>query len=154
MDKSYSAETVLSQVHEGMTVYDSKTQNIGTVSDIYMGSDYHAELPNDAEIEPQADKSAITDGIMAAGNGLPIMPVPMGFGNVALGGVAGILPVFAFEDEIPVQIRSHLLEQGFIQIRGNGILGAARYVTADQVATVRDDAVYLNVSREQLAKHL
>ena len=37
MEKSYSAETVLSQVHEGMTVNDSNTQNIGTVSDIYMG---------------------------------------------------------------------------------------------------------------------
>ena len=154
MDKSYSAETVLSQVHEDMTVYDSKTQNIGTVFDIYMGSDYHAELPNATEIAPQADKGAITDGIMAAGHGLPIMPVPMGFGNGALGGMAGILPVFAFEDEIPAPIRSHLLEQGFIKIRGNGILGAARYVTADQIAVVRDDAVDLNVSREQLAERL
>ena len=150
MDKSYSAETVLSQIHEGMTVYDTESKSIGVVSDIYLGSDYHELYQNDSDSPPQADNGAMTDGVMAADNGLPIIPVPLSFGNMGMGGTGGILPVFAFEDGIPAELRSHLMAQGFVQIRGNGILGASRYVTTDQIAAVHDENVYLNVSLEQL----
>ena len=150
MDKSYSAETVLSQVHEGMTVYDIETRNIGVISDIYLGSAYPEQSQNDSDTRPQPDRDDIPDGVMAAGNGLPIVPVPLSLGNLGMGVTAGILPVFAFEDVIPAELRSRLMTQGFIQIRGNGILGASRYVTTDQITSVHDEAVYLNVSRGQL----
>jgi hypothetical protein len=150
MNESYSAESILSQIHEGMTVYDAETRNIGTVSDIYLGSDYPELAKHDSDSPSPEDNGATTDSVMAAGYGFPVVPVPLNLGATGIGSMGGVLPAFAFEDAVPPELRSHLMEKGFIQIRGNGILGASRYVTADQIAAVQDEAVYLSVSREQL----
>lgn len=151
---SYSEESILARIHEGMAVIDSTSENIGTVSDLYFGSAYSGDPHNDASDGEPQEPDSITDGVLATGNGLPVMPIPMGFGNVTMGATGAILPLFAFEDGVPAPRRADLLEQGLVQIRGNGLLGVARYVTAQQIASVHDNTVYLSVSRQQLVENV
>jgi hypothetical protein len=69
------------------------------------------------------------------------------------GGVGGALPLFAFEDVVPEGVRSRLLEQGFIQVKGGGLLGSARYITPNQISFVQLEEAHLNVMRDGLIKN-
>ena len=84
---------------------------------------------------------------------LPVVPLATGFTGSGTGvGVVGALPAFAFEDAIPQTLRARLMEQGFVQVKGAGLVGSARYVTPHQIASVQKEEVHLNVTHDRLVR--
>ncbi|MHB8627949.1 MAG: hypothetical protein ACYDBJ_16945 [Aggregatilineales bacterium] len=154
MNKQHNAENVLSQIHEGMAVYDAENHKIGTVSDMYFGAavdeqqDYGSGPATAPERGASADEAGRTVGVP-----LPTIPLATGLTGSGTGtGMVGVLPVFAFEDDVPQGLRSRLLEQGFVQVKGAGILSSARYIMPGQIASVQNEEVHLNIRRDRLIK--
>lgn len=54
-------------------------------------------------------------------------------------------------DNVPVDMRTRLLREGFIQVEG-GLFAADRYVTPDQIYKVTNDHIKLRVIREAVLK--
>lgn len=117
----------LAQVHEGMKVYDRLNNEIGKVDRVQISDDN----PATEEVE------AATPGTLHERD---------------RGLIDNIAAVFS-PDELPEEIRERLLQQGFVRIDSAGLFAADRYVLPDQILSVTDDAVTLNVSREELLKH-
>ena len=152
MNATRKGQSLLAQVHEGMAVYDSTDQKIGTVADMYMGPSLDNQ--GNAAVEdtaPSSDNSANSENPIAAGAGLSIIPVPIGLGSSGTM-VGAVLPGYAFEGELPAPIRSQLMASGFIRLHWAKVLGAVRYVMADQIETIQDDTVHLNTAQDQLIK--
>ena len=119
----------LLQVREGMTVYDRAEQRVGTVKEVYLGDG--SEQARDAGMAPataghKPDRTAsILEGLSEALNQ---------------------------RDNLPDTARDHLLGVGYITIDAVGIFTGTRYATAEQVATVADDRVMLNIGDNELIR--
>jgi len=157
LNKSQGKDTaLLNQIHEGMSVFDADNKNIGTVSDMYFGAvadeqqDYGSgpATASDQGDAGNGEESRIegTAGLAAA---IPIMP---GLNNSIGGNIGGVIPAFTFQDSIPEGMRSRLMEEGFVQVKGAGLLGTASYITPSQIASIntQDDSLHLTVTRDQL----
>jgi hypothetical protein len=127
--KDLDPQGPLVQVREGMAVYDSADKKVGTVKAVHMG-----------------DGNTVTEGIGTA-------PATAGeltnrddtlVGNLgrAIGG----------GNELPEGARDRLLRVGYIAINAAGIFTGDRYATTEQVATVADDRVILNVPNDELIR--
>lgn len=116
---------VLAQIQDGMTVYDFDGESIGTVNYVQMSD----ELPDKPGPE--------TEGTTAA--------EPYRQRNL----LDDIAEVFVDDDGLPVEVKQRLLHEGFIRI-DVGILNADRYATPDQIASVSDEDVHLNVNTDEL----
>jgi hypothetical protein len=114
----------LTYVKEGMDVYDLNNEKVGTVRIVQIGD----ENPN----------SPVTETVTGA---TPRMRDDSLIEEVAES-------IFA-TDDFPQQIRNHMRRYGYIRIDA-GILRADMYASGDQVASVGDGRVELNVSAEDL----
>jgi hypothetical protein len=120
---------LLTQIYEGMTVYDRTGDKIGTVEHVYLGA-----------VSEEADKS---------GGGPETASSPGRSESSLIGDFAkAIFPT----DQVPELLRQRLLRHGFIRIDSTGLFAADRYVMPDQIADVSEDRVTLRVTRDELIK--
>jgi hypothetical protein len=123
------ANRLLTQIYEGMTVYDRAGEKIGTVEHVYLGEgsnevDQHGEGPATAPSPGRGESSLLED----------------------------IATTIFPSDHVPESLRQRLLRQGFLRIDSTGLLAADRYVMPDQIADVSKDRVTLRVTRDELIK--
>lgn len=113
---------LLSQVCEGMEVFDGSGERIGKVTFIKMG-----------------DSTAVT----TQGNettGLGGLAAPASAGAVAVGGLWGATST---EPDVPEPRRSHLLRVGYMKVDRSGFMAGDSYVAADEIVSVQDERVCL-----------
>jgi uncharacterized protein (TIGR02271 family) len=103
----------IERVREGLPVVDSSGEKVGTVARVKLG-------------DPQA--------VTAQGN------------EPDESGVLGIIPIGVGrqpEPDVPEPLRSQLLRVGFVKVDGRGLSDAERYVPADRILEVTEEAVRL-----------
>jgi hypothetical protein len=120
---------ILTQVYEGMDVYDRTGDKIGTVEYIYLGA-----------VSEEADRYGA--GPATASEGGPR--------ESSL--IEDFAKVFRAEDRVPEPIRERLRRHGFMRIDSAGLFAADRYVMPEQIAGVSGDRVTLRVTRDELIK--
>jgi hypothetical protein len=118
--------STLKFVEEGMKVFDRERHEIGKVEYVQFGDDD----PETVEVEAAApntldrpDRTLVYD-----------------------------LALAFTDDDLPEELRQKLLEQGFIRIDANGLFAADRYVTPEQIDSVSDEGLMLNVTKDELLK--
>jgi hypothetical protein len=123
--------SILSQVREGMGIYDVRDNHIGNVDFVHFGaaSETQQELgtgPSTATVadSPQMREDSIIDNIAEAFS----------------------------PDEVPQQLSEKLLLSGYVRMDTAGLFASDRFITPDQIVRVEDDRVYLSVNRDQLVK--
>jgi hypothetical protein len=131
-DPRFEAEKVnpiLTQVYEGMRVYDRLGDKIGTIEYVYLG-----ELAEpDEEYERGPDAASAFDGSE---------------GSL----IEDFARAIALTQQVSDTWRERLLCYGFIRINSTGLFAADRYATPEQIAHVADDRVLLCVNRNELLK--
>jgi hypothetical protein len=126
MDQQQAGEPELSlpgRINEGMTVYDSADQPIGTVQLVYYGG-----------ASPEAVERALK---------------PREGGVNAAAAEATDWGAFG-SDDVPPELRARMLRQGYVRIEGPGITGLKCYVMPEQIANVVADRVELHGTRDEL----
>lgn len=126
---SSQAHGVLSQVRNGMDVYDRENEKIGTVDEVHFG--------------------ATTETQREHGTG-PVTTTPADEpgGDSLIGAIAESI----FPSDVPQELEEKLMRTGYIRIDSAGLFASDRYIMPDQIATFVDDKVYLNVTRDELIK--
>jgi len=119
---------ILSQVYEGMTVYDVTGRKIGTVESVYLG-----ELTMAADEYSQGWATTST------------------FDNSEGSLIQEFARALLLTERVPDAWREQLMCYGFVEVTGLSFL-ASRYVLADQIARVADNRVMLRVCRDELLK--
>ncbi len=125
---SGSERNILSLIREDMEVYGANGDHIGEVESVYMG----ASTP----IENEMGTGAATNA------------------NTTLRGES-ILDVFADaldDDTVPDVLRARLQHDGFVRIESDGLFSSDRYILGEQIASVSNDRVILNVNKKDLIK--
>ncbi len=124
-------QTILRSVDVGMDVYDSTGDKFGSVKDMYFGAvgDESVEGVEAASISAATRNENEMDELLRD------------FARAIGGG-----------DELPEELRHRLLHDGFVQVDADGLFASDRFVTPDQIASVDDAGLHLNVSRKQLIK--
>lgn len=117
----------LTQVREGMAVYDSTDRRIGTVRQVYMG--------NTAEMGTAPGEGPATGGLTGDRDDSILDNLA-----AAIGG----------GETLPQAFRARLEREGYIQIDGAGLFASDRFATPNQIADVRGDRVALNVTSDEL----
>ena len=118
-----TSNTSLSNIREGMDVYDVNNNHIGTVERVHFGE------------SAEGVQTATPSNLGTQGNTL----------------VEDFWQAFT-TDSVPETVRARLMQRGFIRIDADGIFASDRYVTLDNVANVEQDRVSLSVARDQLIK--
>lgn len=123
--------SILSQVREGMGIYDVRDNHIGRVDFVHFGaaSETQQELgtgpaTNSPADDPQMRRDTIIDNIAEAFH----------------------------PNEVPEQLENKLLMSGYIRMDADGIFAADRFIAPDQIASVSENKVFLTVNRDQLVK--
>jgi hypothetical protein len=123
-------ERQLTQVYEGMGVYDTQGKKIGTVRHVYLGAVTEEEddrgLGPATVSSPERSEHSLIEDFMRA-----VSP----------------------HEPVPDPLRQRLLRHGFIRINASGLFTSDRYAMPDQIASVADDRITLRVAREDLMKH-
>lgn len=118
---------LLLEIKAGMTVYDREGQKIGEVDTVFAGA-----KPDDLEelghAPADVDVSALD---------LDTLPVD----------AAEVMG----DEDLDEPVRERLMRRGFARIDA-GLLDSDRYVMPDQIASVTDDEVRLNVLGEELVE--
>jgi len=120
----------ISRIENGMDVYDSSGDHIGTVDEIYLGEASAAERKS--------------------GTGPATVDRPYIAGKHTF--MADLAEAFGGEEHVPDELAERLLYEGYIEIDADGLFAADRYVLAEQIASVSDDGVHLHVKRDDLLK--
>jgi len=120
---------MLTQVYQGMEVYDRTGDKIGTVEYVYLG--------------------AVGEDADTFGTG-PATASGRGPGEDSL--LEDFAKALGAEDRLPEVLRKRLRRLGFIRIDSTGLFAADRYVTPDQIADVSGERVTLCVTRDELIK--
>lgn len=123
--------SILTQVHEGMGVYDVHDDHIGSVAFVHFGaaSETQQELgtgpasPAPAD-NPQMREDSLVDNLIEAWD----------------------------PNELPEELRERLLLSGYVRLDTAGLFASDRFITPDQIARVADDKVFLSVDRDGLVK--
>lgn len=123
--------SILSQVHEGMGVYDVQDNHIGSVAFVHFGaaSETQQELgtgpasPAPAD-NPQMREDSLVDNLIEAWD----------------------------PTELPEELRERLLLSGYVRLDTAGLFASDRFITPEQIARVDDDKVFLSVDRDGLVK--
>lgn len=110
----------ISMVREGMKVFDGSGDEIGKVDLVRMG-------------DPSA---ATTSDNRATGSGDVLTDL----------GAA----VFGTDTTLPEPVADRLIRSGFVRVDGKGWIDTDRFVHAEEIATVTNDTVTLNVPKERL----
>ena len=123
--------SILTQVREGMGIYDVRDNRIGSVDFVHFGaaSEAQQELGTGPATTSVADDPAMRrDSI-----------------------VDNIAEAFS-PNEVPEQLQSKLLMSGYIRMDADGLFAADRFITPDQIVNVSDEKVYLSVNLDGLVK--
>jgi len=116
--------TIMTKIREGMAVYDSAGNEIGTITYLQMGD----EDPNNLEVETAtAQRPAVRDNSL----------------------VDDLAEVFVPEDDVPDELVRRMQRQGYIRIDA-GLLKPDRFALTDQISGVNNDRVTLNVGEDEL----
>ncbi|HSM58581.1 MAG TPA: hypothetical protein VK879_20675 [Candidatus Sulfomarinibacteraceae bacterium] len=126
---------VLTYVKEGMVVYDAEDEEIGEVETVYFGSQ---GVENEADVGP---------GTVATGDVREAARA-----DTWMHRLANLLELEPNTD-IPESVAERLLRRGFIRIDSDRLLGADRFVMPDQIESVSEEGVYLNVNEDDLIKN-
>ena len=121
-------QNILTQIADGMTVYDRKDDKVGLVRSVHLGAvsvedDKRGLGPATTSAEENADSSFLED-----------------FARLFAPGT------------IPEPLRARLLRHGFIRIDTTGLFAADRFAMPEQIVSVSGDRVTLQVTREELIK--
>jgi hypothetical protein len=123
----------LLRVKEGMKVFDSDNNEVGKVDFIRFGE--------------------VSDEALDRGRG------PAGTSDETLGEEEGILEDFAFggagtPEEIKEAelIRARMLRSGYIRINASGLFASDRYVLPENIASIDDESIKLNIHKDKLLK--
>lgn len=117
------------RIGEGMPVYDREGEAIGVVHVVYLGGASDEAIERVLHPETgSADQAGASDW-----------------------------SVFD-ADQVPAELRAHLMQQGFIAVEGPGLSGVKRYLGPEQIEGVFtqeleggiNDAVRLKVARSEL----
>ena len=120
---------ILSRVREGMPVYDRTNHKIGTVEELYLG--------------------AVSEKANEQGRGAATAPDP----NTRPDNIASdIAEALTGNENIPEELRSRLLREGYIRLNATGLFAADRYILPDQIGLVSSEGVTLRVTRDELIK--
>lgn len=122
MQPSYN--NPLNGIVEGMPVYDSNGELIGSVAEIHFGG-------QEADAYSSRSKSAAED-IRRAGRDLDT--------EVSS----------AFDGDISDEIAEQLTLNGYIRVEGSGLTGAAAYIMPDRIGLINDGQVKLASSLQNL----
>lgn len=119
---------LLTQIHSGMRVYDRNEHQVGTIE--------YVQFTDEDPTQPGPETATETvDKTSPDRNNL----------------VTDIAKAIAGDDGIPEELRQKLLRDGYIKI-DTGLLRSDVYALPDQVSSVSDDNVYLQVTRDELIK--
>jgi len=130
LNDATGAQSILSQIHEGMGVYDVRDNHIGNVDFVHFGaaSETQQELGLGPATNTKADSPDMRDDSI----------------------IDNIAEAFS-PNEVPQQLQNKLLLSGFIRL-GGGLFGSDRYITPEQIVAVSGDKVQLAVNKDQLVK--
>jgi hypothetical protein len=110
-----------------MRVIDASGDEIGTVESVYV-SDEDPSTPEAETVTPGAspvqDRSALAKFITDAFT----------------------------TDEIPEVLQNRLRREGFVRLDASGLFAADRYILPEQIGSVSNDGVTLNVPRAELIR--
>lgn len=120
---------ILSQVYEGMAVYDATDRKIGTVEYVYLG-----------ELTMAADEY---------GQG---WATPSSFSNSEGSLIQEFAEALLLTEQVSDAWREQFMCYGFIKVKSFSFLVASRYVVPDQIASVANNRVMLRLSRGELLK--
>lgn len=124
------SRSVLSRIRKDMDVFDVNGDKVGHVEDMYFGADTD---------DPK------TYGAGAASTGTPRA--------VNDGGVIGDLARAVFDDhDMPDTLRNRLMNEGFIRIEPGTLFGSDMFATPDQIVSVSEDGVHLNIDGKSLIR--
>jgi len=113
------ASSLLAQVKEGMAVFNSANERIGTVEAVYLGAASEIEQPFD--VGPATDDSPKLPGTR----------------------VQRMLAEIFDPSEVPEEIAERLRYSGYLRIDPAQPFAADRYVMPEQIASVTDQGVFL-----------
>ena len=119
-------QTLPTEIHKGMKVFDSTRRQIGTVDDFRF-----SENEDSPDLQP-----AELDATDRRRDGSLVQNIAEAFGA----------------DELPEVLRDRLLREGYIRLDTAGLFAADRYILPDQIASTTDEAVILTISKDELIK--
>ncbi len=136
-------DTVLTQVHDGMKVYDRDGKEVGKVDGVYLGE-------VNEQVNERGEGAATGRDPSASGPGGAPTPPAVPTSQSYIG--TAIPPASDLDiDGLPDVVRSRLERLGFIRI-GGGIFGGTRFALPEQISNVQGDRVNLNVTKDELIK--
>lgn len=113
---------IFDKIHEGMDVYDSEGDKIGTVERLYFGSEGVDEPGPEPATAPEMRDDTLIDEIAEAFN----------------------------TEDIPEEVRERLLRHGFVHVDGGLIFDKDYYVLPDKIDRVDADGVHVREREEDL----
>ncbi len=122
------AVNILTQIEEGMEVFDDAGEQVGKVRQVRM-TDEQPGQPG-AETESTTTSESVRDPSF----------------------IEDIARAFVDEPQLPEDIRHRLLHEGFIRI-DVGLLHSDRFVMPEQIRSVSANEVHLNVGADELTKN-
>jgi hypothetical protein len=123
------SENILTQIYEGMTVYDPEGGKIGTVKHVRFGA-----------ATEEADERGLG----------PATTADSGSSETSL--FEDFAKAISPNKPLPEELAQRLLRRGFIRIDCTGIFASDRFAMSNQIAHVSDDQVTLGVTRDALLK--
>jgi hypothetical protein len=119
--------TILENIKTGMRVLDQADNEIGTVD--------YVKFSDEDPRHPGAETASVNPIQRDSRDSL----------------VTNVLDVFS-SDDVPDELRDRLLREGFVRVESNGLFHADRYILPNQIQSVNDDEVRLNVMKAALIK--
>lgn len=120
--------SVLDRIHSGMAVYDRQNEHIGKVAFVYLGTASSKE-------RERGEGPARDSGSLEAGDD----------------SFVEVLANVFNPEEIPGEVAEKLRQHGYIRIDSNGLFAYDRFAATEQILSVANDEVHLNVGYKQLA---
>lgn len=126
MDKNEGSESnLLNLVQEGMSVYDAQDETVGVVKALFLGGALSAVNAGDAHAGDEA--TTLTHEVTRQ--------------------LEEAYLAVDLDESVPREARARLQRKGYMHIKATGLLQPDYYATADQIASVAGNRVYLNVRR-------
>jgi hypothetical protein len=118
--------TLLEKIHDGMKVYDAAQKEVGKVDFVQLSDENPRNpVPETAEVSPAVEGNK-TDNLVQE--------------------VANLFD----PDDIPEELRSRLLREGFVRVDAAGLFKSDRYIFPNQIQSVSGDKVMLKVAKDEL----
>jgi hypothetical protein len=121
-------QNVLASVFKGMEVFDADGKKVGTVDFVYMGSVHGRGEGTGAATEPTP----------------PTTPETGLVGNIA----RTVDPA----EDLPDELKSRLLSEGYVRVDNSRLFSADRFVLPGQINSVDGNRVLLNARYPDLPK--